>query len=79
MQAGAFIRAVQMMGVDVGQVTANLALTKAQLEEAQEIAKEINISMWTMPQQDGGQPVHPFVSVPIGQYQAVLRLLDALG
>jgi len=79
MQPGGFIRAVQMLGVDVGQVTTNLALTKGQLEDAQEAAKAINLETWTMPAVDENQPVEPFVRVPIGQYQAVMQLLDALG
>jgi hypothetical protein len=79
MQTGAFIRAVQMMGVDVGQVTANLAITKAQLEDCQEAAKDVNVAMWSMPGTSENQPTGQFVLVPIGQYQAVMRLLDALG
>lgn len=67
-----------MMGVDVGQVTANLALTKGQLEDAQEIAKAIDMQTWAFPAAEENQPVEPFVRVPIGQYQAVLQLLDAL-
>lgn len=79
MQAGAFIRAIQMLGSDVGTVTTNLALTKGQLEHAQELAKEINLETWLVPNGGGNQSTQPLVSVPIGQYQAVMQLLDALG
>jgi hypothetical protein len=78
MQAGAFIRAVQMLGVDIGNVTTNLALTKGQLEHAQEVAREINVASWVMPGPGVSQPVEQSVFVPIGQYQAVMQLLDAL-
>lgn len=69
-----------MLGSDVGNVTTNLALTKGQLEHAQELATEINLETWLVPNGGGGnQSTQPLVSVPIGQYQAVMQLLDALG
>jgi hypothetical protein len=48
------------------------------LEHAQEVAREINVASWVMPGPGVSQPVEQSVFVPIGQYQAVMQLLDAL-
>ena len=79
MQTGAFIRAIQMLSADVSNLTTNLAMTKGQLEQIQDVARNIDLQTWTHVNPDENQPVDPFVRCPIGQYQTVMRLLDALG
>lgn len=77
MQLEGALRAVQMLSADIANLSSNLALTKGTLEQVQEILKEINVETWGHHPEEGGSG--HFVQIPIGQYQAVLRLLDALG
>lgn len=76
MQIEGALKAIQMLSGDVANLTANLALTRGSLDQAMEVAKEINMETWGHhPGEDGSES---FVQAPIGQYQAVLRLIDAL-
>lgn len=71
MQPEALLKAIQMLGVDVANLTTALAMLRGQLDLAQERAKEINTNGW-------GRPEGEMVQVPMGQYQAIIILLDVL-
>lgn len=76
MQVEGALRAVHMLSADVANLTSNLALTKGQLDSAREIMAEIDPSIWGQPPEKGEGV--PCFQVPLPQYQAILRLLDAL-
>jgi len=71
MQPEALLKAIQMLGVDVANLTTALAMLRGQLDLAQERAKEINTNGW-------GRPDDETVQVPMGQYLAIIVLLDVL-
>jgi hypothetical protein len=75
MHPEALIKAVQMLSADVTNLTSNLALTKGRLDWAHDLALALNPNTWGMPidSADGDT-----VQVPMSQYQAIIRLLDAL-
>lgn len=76
MQLEGALRAVQMLSADVANLTSNLALTKGQLDFAREVRAEIDPFTWGEPPEKGEGT--PCFQVPLPQYQAILRLLDAL-
>jgi len=71
MQPEALLKAIQMLGVDVANLTTTLAMLRGQLDLAQERANEINTNVW-------GQPENEVMQVPLAQFHAVLKLLDVL-
>jgi hypothetical protein len=78
MQTESLIRAIQMLSTDVANLTTNLAMTKGELDQAKTFLGEINTQLWVQSTAEDEEQSTPFVRVPVGQYQAVLRLLDTL-
>lgn len=72
----ALLKAIQMLSVDVSNLTTSLAMTKGQLEMAQQIAQGLNPQVWGQPETP--EYAVPIVQLPMSQYQDILRLIDAL-
>ena len=72
----ALLKAIQMLSVDVSNLSTNLAMTKGQLEYAKEITQGLRPQVWGQPEAENGAT--PIVQLPMEQYQVILRLLDAL-
>jgi hypothetical protein len=73
------LAAIQVLGIDIANLTPNLAITKAQLDAVTEAAHQIDPRVWESRMIGEGENTTHETVIPPYQQDAILKLLVLLG